>query len=285
MTIAQIQMRRGTAADWASANPTLGAGEWGLETDTGKVKLGTGGTAWNSLDYFAEYASDITNLQGQIDVLGPREIVKFTSSGTFTKASYPWLKYVKVTCIGGGGGGGGAAATGAGEGAGGSGGQSGGVAVKVLEVADLGTNETVTVGAGGSGVSGGTGNDGADTSFGAHSVAKGGAGGPAMGTGSSTAWLGVNLSTTAGTGDFTAPGSAGQAGARSSSSALGGAGGPSHLGPGAKPRSPFTDGSGSGFSAPANGGGGGGGGVNDPSGAARAGGAGGSGIVIVELYG
>lgn len=48
----KIQIRRGTATQWTSANPTLAAGEWGLESDTDKVKLGDGSTAWTSLAYF-----------------------------------------------------------------------------------------------------------------------------------------------------------------------------------------------------------------------------------------
>lgn len=50
--VTQIQVRRGTAAQWTSANPTLSAGEWGYETDTGKAKIGNGSTAWSSLSYF-----------------------------------------------------------------------------------------------------------------------------------------------------------------------------------------------------------------------------------------
>jgi hypothetical protein len=46
-----IQIKRGLAANWASTNPVLAAGEWGLESDTGKTKLGDGTTAWNSLPY------------------------------------------------------------------------------------------------------------------------------------------------------------------------------------------------------------------------------------------
>ena len=49
----QIQIRNGTAAAWTSANPTLAVGEMGAETDTGKFKIGTGSTAWNSLAYAA----------------------------------------------------------------------------------------------------------------------------------------------------------------------------------------------------------------------------------------
>jgi len=47
----QIQMRRDTASNWTSAAPTLAAGEWGLETDTLKFKIGDGTTAWASLAY------------------------------------------------------------------------------------------------------------------------------------------------------------------------------------------------------------------------------------------
>lgn len=47
----QIQFRRDTAAAWTSANPTLAAGELGLETDTSFYKIGNGSTAWTSLAY------------------------------------------------------------------------------------------------------------------------------------------------------------------------------------------------------------------------------------------
>ena len=47
----QIKVRRDSAADWISANSTLGAGEFGLETDTEKLKIGDGSTAWNDLQY------------------------------------------------------------------------------------------------------------------------------------------------------------------------------------------------------------------------------------------
>ena len=48
-----IEFRRGTAAAWTAANPTLAAGEPGFETDTLKAKIGDGATAWNSLAYFS----------------------------------------------------------------------------------------------------------------------------------------------------------------------------------------------------------------------------------------
>jgi hypothetical protein len=41
-----IKLRRGTAAQWTSANPVLAAGEIGIETDTQRSKYGDGTTAW-----------------------------------------------------------------------------------------------------------------------------------------------------------------------------------------------------------------------------------------------
>ena len=49
----KVQIRRDSASDWTSANPTLSAGEMGYEQDTSKMKVGDGTTVWNSLAYFA----------------------------------------------------------------------------------------------------------------------------------------------------------------------------------------------------------------------------------------
>ena len=46
-----IQLRRDTASNWTSSNPTLAQGELGIETDTNMFKVGDGSTAWTSLDY------------------------------------------------------------------------------------------------------------------------------------------------------------------------------------------------------------------------------------------
>lgn len=51
---ATIKLRRDTAANWTSADPTLASGELGIETDTNKVKIGTGVDAWTVLPYFAD---------------------------------------------------------------------------------------------------------------------------------------------------------------------------------------------------------------------------------------
>jgi hypothetical protein len=58
-----IQIRRGTAADWTSNNPVLAQGEFGLETDTKKIKIGDGTTNYVTLDYLVPF-----NLNELLDV-------------------------------------------------------------------------------------------------------------------------------------------------------------------------------------------------------------------------
>ena len=55
-----IQIRRGTAADATSNNITLASGEIGYETDTGKMKIGDGTTAWTSLSYYSSTVGNAT---------------------------------------------------------------------------------------------------------------------------------------------------------------------------------------------------------------------------------
>jgi hypothetical protein len=74
--VTQIQIRRGTAAQWTSTNPTLASGEQGFETDTGKMKIGNGSTAWNSLAYIG--AGTVTSITAGTGLSGGT----ITTSGT-----------------------------------------------------------------------------------------------------------------------------------------------------------------------------------------------------------
>jgi hypothetical protein len=66
-----IQIRRDTASNWSSANPTLAQGELGLETDTLKVKAGDGSTAWNSASYLIDTGGYITaSYSGNVAITG-----------------------------------------------------------------------------------------------------------------------------------------------------------------------------------------------------------------------
>ncbi len=58
----QIRLRRDTSANFTSKNPVLGNGEPAYETDTKKLKIGDGTTAYTQLPYFSSGgdSSDIT---------------------------------------------------------------------------------------------------------------------------------------------------------------------------------------------------------------------------------
>jgi hypothetical protein len=109
--------------------------------------------------------------------------VYFTANGTFSKASYPWLRAMVVTCVGAGGGGGngGAASNGGGWASSGAGGGGGGFSKKfITDIASLPSSITVTVGSGGAaGTAGGNGSTGGSTSF-STVIGNGGAGGAGM---------------------------------------------------------------------------------------------------------
>jgi hypothetical protein len=86
----KIQIRRDTAANWTSTNPTLSQGEIGFETDTYKIKIGNGSSAWDGLAYFT--AAGLSAAQGITfvgdDSTGTRisdgETVKIAGAGSVT---------------------------------------------------------------------------------------------------------------------------------------------------------------------------------------------------------
>ena len=53
---AKIQMRRGTAAEWAAASPILAEGEFAFEIDTGITKVGDGASDYATLPAYATYS-------------------------------------------------------------------------------------------------------------------------------------------------------------------------------------------------------------------------------------
>lgn len=69
----KIQFRRDTAANWTANNPTLSQGEMGLETDTGKFKVGNGTDVWAALVY-SSGAQGIQGIQGEQGIQGVQGI-------------------------------------------------------------------------------------------------------------------------------------------------------------------------------------------------------------------
>lgn len=80
----RIKLRRDTATRWQNINPVLSLGEPGVETDTGKMKIGDGAKTWNTLDYFA---GDATGGAADRLVNGDKEVILseegFTTFPTF----------------------------------------------------------------------------------------------------------------------------------------------------------------------------------------------------------
>jgi hypothetical protein len=204
----------------------------------------------------------------------------FNSSGTYTPTA--GTKFAIVEVVGGGGAGGGCQVGTASNAACGGGGMSGEYAKARI---DNPTATTVTIGAGGVGVSAAAGPSGGDTSFGSGIKAKGGLGGATLAEGTSAAvvgpaggyvtpgFTGANIF---GSGsDYTMPGTR-----YSGVLAISGPGGSSVLGAGGGSQAIVGDG----ISAKGPGGGGSGGCVYGGVTQQRPGGAGMKGIVIVWEY-
>jgi hypothetical protein len=90
-----IQIRRDTAANWTSENPTLAQGEMGFETDTKKLKFGDGSTTWNSLSYFAGSWNDLLNKPSTFtpsdDSVTPAKLSShFTDTETISGTACDW---------------------------------------------------------------------------------------------------------------------------------------------------------------------------------------------------
>jgi hypothetical protein len=95
MATVRLQLRRGTEAQWDSANPTLAAGEIGIETDTNTFKFGDGSTAWNSLSYALSQTVDDYILLSTKGVANG--VASLDSSGFIPSAQLPPLAKVTVS--------------------------------------------------------------------------------------------------------------------------------------------------------------------------------------------
>lgn len=84
----RFQLRRDTAANWATANPVLALGEPGVETDTLKVKVGDGATAWNSLGYsITKDFNDLTNTPTTLTGYGITDALNLDNLSATTAAA------------------------------------------------------------------------------------------------------------------------------------------------------------------------------------------------------
>ena len=92
-SIARVRVRRGTAAAWTAANPTLALGEIAAETDTLRFKVGTGSATWTALPYYSPAEADLVRGQvskmdaGTIGIVTQSVYVSTGLTGTFDTAT------------------------------------------------------------------------------------------------------------------------------------------------------------------------------------------------------
>ncbi len=91
-----IQLRGGTASAWTTANPTLAQKEMGIETDSNKIKLGDGTTAWTGLGYFE--TGEVTLAASQVLTNKTITFADNTLTGV-APTSQPTLTGVKETKV------------------------------------------------------------------------------------------------------------------------------------------------------------------------------------------
>jgi len=219
-------------------------------------------------------------------ISGLQQVLYYTSSGTFTKATYPWLRAIRVKCQAGGGGGAGANTTSAGQFNGGRSGSGGAYAESfITSITGLASSVTVTVGAGGAGgAAASSGGTGGTSSFGSLVSANGGQAGFLDGQGNMPGISPGISGATAFTGDFGVSGGASSTGVFTTGFSNVGMGGASFLGKANRNIDFFSTGGRNGTAGSLYGGGGTGGYNAGANAVTRTGGAGAAGIVIVELY-
>ncbi|MHC8334571.1 glycine-rich domain-containing protein [Pseudomonas sp. LB3P25] len=254
----------------SAPSPTYPAQMW-ADTGTGRLRQrDSANTLWIDL--------------GPLDSARPApgsllNVRVFSTPGTFTYTETPGTKKVIPWVQSAGGAGGGAPATNSGQASVGAGGGAGAYAQSLFTSGFSGVS--ITVGAGGTGVSGAAGNNGGPSSFGALVSCPGGRGGPTAGPGTpifssssinSSAPSGGNITSCAGSGSVDVI-------ALALGNIIGGIPGASLFGPGANLAAAGINGTTS--TSP---GSGGGATANTISKPAVAGGAGAPGIVIVWEY-
>lgn len=95
-----VQHKRGTAADMTAHNPALAEGEFGVETNTFKVKVGDGAKTWNQLPYIGGSGvrvDTIANLTTLNPELAPKEFaVGYVPNADYTADTATGQYVIKI---------------------------------------------------------------------------------------------------------------------------------------------------------------------------------------------
>jgi hypothetical protein len=288
ITITGGQVAAGTTANVIQTDSTAadGPNKFSIEVQRSQAvassTIGDNGVSHFNSSQFSVDANGFVSITGGAGFNTIANQV-FTTSGTYTPTT--GMKFCSIVCLGGGGAGGGAPSTSSIEYSVSSGGGGGEYASGIFTAASIGASQAVTIGAGGTGINGATGNVGGTTSVGALISCFGGLGGVSYAAGQDLSAPGVSGGSGGSGGDFRTPGFFSesvtlvlQAPPISLGFAQGGSGANSQLGNGG---SWHINGNGSnalGYGA------GGGGSGNGDSMSATTGGNGSAGIVIITEY-
>jgi hypothetical protein len=178
-------------------------------TATGALQVASTGLSTSGYILTSNGSSALPSFQAPAAATFSVVIQVFTSTGTYTPTT--GMLYCQIECVGGGGAGGGTDITSSVQNAVGGGGGGGEYTTAIFSAATIGASKAVTIGAGGTAVSAGTGNTGGTTSVGATLIsAIGGTGGGTSGTIVATGTATGGIGGTGGTGaTYAVPGQQG----------------------------------------------------------------------------
>jgi len=98
----KVQLRNDTSAAWSAANPVLMQGEIGIDRDSGRIKVGDGVTAWNSLPFALTGPEGPPGAAGLgAMITGPAPICYVGQSLEFTLSAYDSYAQYAVSAING----------------------------------------------------------------------------------------------------------------------------------------------------------------------------------------
>lgn len=82
---ARVTVRKGTAVQWQLSNPILLDGEMAYESDSTKLKVGDGESAWNDLDYYKVGDGEVPGTFNHNKTVFPEEVNSVNNALKYTQ--------------------------------------------------------------------------------------------------------------------------------------------------------------------------------------------------------
>lgn len=93
----KYQVKRANSAIWSSVNPTLDSGEFGFETNTNKLKIGTGSNTWNTLSYIAGGVVDFSTVSDVSAATIPTTVNHIRTAGYYSSGDGGGATYRRIS--------------------------------------------------------------------------------------------------------------------------------------------------------------------------------------------